>query len=466
MRMRTLAAGLAALTMTLAACGSDSKSSDTNAPTTAAAATTTVAGSTTTGDAAGSTTTAAAETTTTVPVPITGGTGEGGEIRLWLNGGDTPDAMVKYAIGEFNKAHPDVRVTFERQQWTGIVEKLTTALSSSDSPDVVELGNTQAQAFEAAGALQDLTDEKADLGGDDLLQSLVEAGTYDGKFFGVPYYAGARVIIYRKDLFTKSGISVPTTIDEMLAAAKKLKADNASTPNFSGMYLPGKNWYAALPFIWVNGGDIATQDGGKWQGELASDGSVKGLTQFQDFVEQTSGAPKDGDDAKDYIAFCNGEVGMMPAPGWKPGQIINKDDGCPDMEANIGAFAMPGLTAGTTSPAFLGGSNLAISAKSKHADLALELMKILVSPGYQKQFAEQGTIPALKSLLGDVSGSEAAVAQAKAAANSRFVPSSENWAAVEASNVLPDMTVAISGGADPKSEGSKADDAIVGMLNG
>ena len=92
-------------------------------------------------------------------------------------------------------------MTFERQQWTGIVEKLTTALSSSDSPDVIELGNTQAQAFEAAGALMDLTDKKADLGGDDLLQSLVEAGTYDGKFYGVPYYAGARVMLYRKDLF-------------------------------------------------------------------------------------------------------------------------------------------------------------------------------------------------------------------------------------------------------------------------
>ena len=400
-----------------------------------------------------------------MPVPITGGTGEGGEIRLWLNGGDTPDAMVEYAIAEFNKLHPDVRVTFERQQWTGIVEKLTTALSSNDSPDVIELGNTQAQAFEAAGALQDITDKKADLGGDDLLQSLVEAGTYDGKFFGAPYYAGARVILYRKDLFEKSGLAIPTTVDEMLAAANKLKADNASTPNFSGMYLPGKNWYAALPFIWVNGGDIATQDGGEWKGELANDGSVKGLTQYQQFVEQTSAAPKDGDDAKDYIAFCNGEVGMMPAPGWKPGQIINEDDGCPDMEANIGAFAMPGLTAGTTSPAFLGGSNLAISGKSKHADLSYELLKILLSPGFQKQFAEQGTIPALKSLLGDVSGSEGAVAQAEAAANSRFVPSSENWAAVEASNVLPDMTVAISGGADPKAEGTTADDAIVTMLN-
>ena len=273
-------------------------------------------------------------------------------------------------------------------------------------------------------------------------------------------------MLYRKDLLSASGLSVPTTIDEMLAAAKKLKADNASTANFSGMYLPGKNWFAPLPFMWVNGGDIAVQNGGSWKGMLSSDKSVAGLTQFQQFVNDTSGAPKDGDDSKDYLAFCNGEVGMMPAPGWKPGQIINKDDGCPAMEANIGAFALPGLTAGTTSPAFLGGSNLAVSAASKHTDLATELLKILVSKDYQKQFAANGTIPALKSLLGSVSGSEAAKAQAKAAENSRFVPSSENWAAVEAANILPDMIVAIEGGADVKSEAAKADAAIEAILNG
>jgi len=462
MRMRKIAAGLAVLSMALAACGSDEKDSGaTSAATTTAAAATTPAAT----DAPAETD-APAPTDSTEPPPITGGTGEGGEIRLWLNGGDTPDDFVEYAIGEFTKVHPDVKVTFERQQWTGIVEKLTTSLSSSDSPDVIELGNTQAQAFEAAGALLDLTDKKAELGGDDLLQSLVEAGTYDGHFYGVPYYAGARVVLYRKDLFEASGLSVPTTLDELLAAATKLKADNASTPNFSGMYLPGKNWYAALSFIWVNGGDIAVQDGDSWKGDLSSPESIAGLTQFQQLVEQTSGAPKDGDDSKDYIAFCNGEVGMMPAPGWKPGQIINPDDGCPDMEANIGAFAMPGLTADTTSPAFLGGSNLAISANSAHPDLAYELLQILISKGYQKQFADQGTIPALKSLLGDISGSESAVAQAKAAENSRFVPSSENWAAVEASSILPDMIVAISSGADVADEAAKADSAIEEILNG
>ena len=95
---------------------------------------------------------------------------------------------------------------------------------------------------------------------------------------------------------------------------------------------------------------------------------------------------------------------MMPAPGWKPGQIINPDDGCPDMEANIGVFAMPGTAAGTTAPVFLGGSNLASRSNSEKQELAYDLLKILASPGFQEQFAASGTIPALKSVLGQRRG--------------------------------------------------------------
>ena len=386
-------------------------------------------------------------------------------IRLWLNGEDTPQAMVDYAVAEFTKLHPQDKVVFERQQWTGIVEKLTTALSSNDSPDVVELGNTQAQAFEAAGALTDLSGRKADLGGDDLVQSLVEAGTYDGKFYGVPYYGGARIVVYRKDLLKKSGLSVPTTTQEFVDAGIKLKADNASVPGFSGIYFPGKYWYAALPFIWDNGGDIAAKDGGSWKGKLSSPGSLTGLQTVKTIMDKASGAPKDSDESKDYVAFCKNQVGMLMGPGWKVGQILDPKDGCPKLKNVVGAFALPGKS-GSTAPAFLGGSNLAVSAKSKNQALALDLIKIMTGDGYQKQFAAKGLLPAKKSLLDAVSGDEAAKAQAEAAKNSRFVPSSEKWAGVEASTVLPDMLVAIAGGADVATEAKKADAAIESSLNG
>ena len=208
------------------------------------------------------------------------------------------------------------------------------------------------------------------------------------------------------------------------------------------------------------------KEGEEWVGTLDTPESIAGLEFFKEVFDRANAAPADADDANDYLAFCAGEVGMMPAPGWKPGQIINEDDGCPDMEAQIGVFPLPGSSPGTTSPVFLGGSNLGIPTNSENQELAYELLKILVSAGYQKQFAEAGVIPALKSELASVTGSEAAVAQAKAAENSRFVPTSEHWADVEAANVLPDMLVEIAQGGDIAAAAANADAAIEAALNG
>ena len=151
---------------------------------------------------------------------------------------------------------------------------------------------------------------------------------------------------------------------------------------------------------------------------------------------------------------------MLMGPGWKLGQILNEKDGCPAMEDKIGAFALPGQTPAPTAPAFLGGSNLAISANSENPELAYDLLKIMVGEGYQKQFAELGHHP----------GAEVAARTRSAATpgrrprptrrpNSRFVPSSENWAGVEASTVLPDMLVAIAQGGDVEGEAAQADEA-------
>jgi N,N'-diacetylchitobiose transport system substrate-binding protein len=387
-------------------------------------------------------------------------------IRLWLNGGDTPDALVQYGISQFKTLHPNDDVQFERQQWTGIVEKLTTSLSSSDSPDVIELGNTQAQAFEAAGALDDLSPVRGSLGGSDFLRSLADAGTYKGKFYAAPYYAGARIVVYRKDLLRKSHVAVPRTLNQFVAAGIKLKQDNAKTAGFSGIYFPGKYWFAALPFIWSNGGDIAVNRNGSWVGTLSSPASQRGLAQVKTVMDKANGAPKDGDESKDYIAFCKNQVAMLPAPGWKVGQILNTTDGCPGMKNKIGVFALPGARAGSTAPVFLGGSNIAVAARSANKDLARDLVRILTGLDYQKRFAALGVIPARAAALGSVAGDAAAKTQAIAARNSRFVPTSENWASVESAQIIPDMLVTIARGGNVAKAAKKADRAIAGKLNG
>ncbi len=85
-------------------------------------------------------------------------------------------------------------------------------------------------------------------------------------------------------------------------------------------------------------------------GQLDSPESIEGLEYFKQVFDEANAAPADTDDANDYLAFCAGEVGMMPAPGWKIGQILNEEDGCPELEGKVGAFALPGNTAGDDGP--------------------------------------------------------------------------------------------------------------------
>ena len=97
-------------------------------------------------------------------------------------------------------------VEVERQEWDGLVNRLATVLPTDDSPDIFEVGNTQAQASRRP-ALVDLTEFKEDLGGDDLVDSLVESGTYDGQFYGARYYGGARIVVYRRTCSSRTSRS-------------------------------------------------------------------------------------------------------------------------------------------------------------------------------------------------------------------------------------------------------------------
>ena len=145
----------------------------------------------------------------------------------------------------------------------------------------------------------------------------------------MPYYAGSKYIFYRKDLFEAAGIEVPTTMDEFVQAAIDLKAANPDPANFSGFWFPGQDWRNAVAFVWDAGGDLAVEDGDEWKGSLSSPESVEGLETVQTLMEQASGAAKDGNEENPQTPFCNGEVGMLSAPGWVKGLIEDPETGLP-----------------------------------------------------------------------------------------------------------------------------------------
>jgi multiple sugar transport system substrate-binding protein len=54
--------------------------------------------------------------------------------------------------------------------------------------------------------------------------------TYNGKLYGLPYYADTISFIYNKKILADAGIAVPTTWEEVMAAAEKLKAGGMEKP--------------------------------------------------------------------------------------------------------------------------------------------------------------------------------------------------------------------------------------------
>jgi N,N'-diacetylchitobiose transport system substrate-binding protein len=240
---------------------------------------------------------------------------------------------------------------------------------------------------------------------------------------------------------------------------------HSSDPNFSALYFPGKYWYAALPFVWDFGGDIATQSGGKWQGSLNTSGSEQGLTTLNNLVSKLSRADKTGDEAKQDAAFAQGHIAMIIANGWEVGVITDPKAGDPTLLPKLGAFPIPSHNSGQTAPVFLGGSDLGIAAKSQHQDLAREWVKLLGGTKFQSQMVTVGgVIPNTTTLVSLSTGLPAIFAAA--AKNSRFTPNSPNWANVESANVLQNMLSSIFTGKSSIDDATKsASNQIAQILN-
>ena len=393
------------------------------------------------------------------------GTPAPAQLRVWLNGTDTPQDARDYLVKTFEAQNPGSTLVIEEQQWTGLVDKLTTSLSSNDTPDIVEMGNTQSPAFTSSGALLDLSDIKDTIGGDDLLPGFVEAGSWDGKLYAAPYYSGARIVFYNTAQYATAGVQVPTTLDEYVANGEKLAQ---ALPGVSGVYFPGKDWYNALPFIWENGGEIAVQKDGKWEAQMSSDASVKGIEQVQQLMTTASLAPKDGDETEAWVPFRTEKAATLSAPSWAYWSIVadeNKADTA--LTKTVGFYALPGKNGGAAQ-VFAGGSNIGISAKSAHPELAKSALEIMLSDDYQTLLAKAGLVPAKKALGSQVAAATPELAKiiSDAAANAKLTPASPKWADVEAKGLLQDFFVQVAAGGDVKTLATALDERIDSILNG
>ncbi len=234
--------------------------------------------------------------------------------------------------------------------------------------------------------------------------SIIQSQTVNGKLVALPIFTDAPALYYRKDLLDKYGVAVPTTWDELTAAAQKIQDGERAAGNadFWGYVWQG-NAYEGLTcnaLEWIKsfgGGQIVEPDGTI---SVNNPNAVKALETAKGWVGTIS--------PEGVLAYQEEEARGL----WQTGNAAFMRNwpyayglGNGDDSAVKGKFAVATLPKGTaddTSAATLGGWNVAVSKYSKHQDIAISLALYLAGPEAQKQRAIAETnLPTIVALYDD-----------------------------------------------------------------
>ncbi|MFI5770351.1 extracellular solute-binding protein [Streptomyces sp. NPDC051658] len=398
-----------------------------------------------------------------------GGRADGNGLTVWL----TVDAreswpeMVASANARFAKKHPGVKVDVQYQQWTTKNQKLDAVLAGRNVPDVVEMGNSETTNYIVNEAFAPLDPKTFERSGQ-WLPALADACRLDNRTYCVPYYAGARVGVYRTDYFKSTGIThAPRTYPELISDLDRLKAKyGAEDPGFSAFYMPGRYWSAAMGFVKDAGGEMAVEKDGRWQGALSSPKSVAGLTTWKKLLDDYYVGDRAKDNGDQPAVVGQGKVGVFYGNTWEAQAAADaRSGGDPRLKGKFATFAFPGPS-GKLLPPFLGGSTLAVPAKSRNQELAADWIRVFTDGESQRKLIAANTLPNNTVQLADVAAGGINGPAAQAAARGWVTPLAPGWTSVEKSNVLPEMLERIATGkASVRDAAREADRRIDAVIN-
>ena len=308
----------------------------------------------------------------------------------WVSGIDA-------LVAKYEAENPGVTIKVENvgccdQQYT----KLQTVIQAgSGAPDLAQFDYPVVASFALSGGLADITDLVSPGLQDKFVPSAWDSVTANGKVYGVPQDVAPTVMYYRKDIFDRLGLQVPTTWDEFATTAAAVRA---ADPNVYMTFADPGNQEPATAAMWaqqtwpwrVTAPDAVSVDlqnqGAKnwadlWTGMLQKD-QVEVATQGSDewFKSMTDGR---------YATWIIGAWGVYALQG----QI-------PSGSGLWRAAPMPQWTAGANASAASGGGATAVLAQSKHQAEAAKFAEWLNSSDEGAAgLSDLGLMPAARSFI-------------------------------------------------------------------
>ncbi len=281
--------------------------------------------------------------------------------------------------------------------------KVQTGFAAKQLPDVMDPPFTDLTIGWGRQGILSVVDEVLNkLGRDDFAKPLVNALTYKGKLYGMPWMTNPQLMFYRKDWLADKGLKI-TSWDEWISVAK----------TFTGKNPAGKDGYG-------QGGFMAPVHQGPWVADWL--GTNGGLT-FDEKWNLVLGTHKPNFESLDYMkrlsayfqpGAANNNYGdtnnlftdqviaiALSSTTFVNGVIKNK----PELVDKVGIQDIPqGPSGKGDRGGFLGCYSLAICTTSQHQDQAKDFFTWLFDPAvYIRVFKtiDFGHVPVRVSVAND-----------------------------------------------------------------
>src|SRR5467141_4924369 len=192
-----------------------------------------------------------------------GGGGGGGTTTITLAAVDNPSmADLKKLVPDFQASHQNITVKIVTLPEDVLRQQVTQDVAASSGRyDLFTIGTYEVPLWAKKGWIENLSPyiaKDSSYAPDDLIPGIKTALSYQSNLYAVPFYGESSMLMYRKDLLSAAGVTMPDhpTWDQVAAAAQKV---NSSTIN--GICLRGlPGWGEQLAPL----DTVVNTYGGRW----------------------------------------------------------------------------------------------------------------------------------------------------------------------------------------------------------
>jgi sorbitol/mannitol transport system substrate-binding protein len=297
---------------------------------------------------------------------------------------------IQQLSSEFKKDHPNLNLRFVTLPENELRDRVTQDIATKGGQyDVVMIGTYETPIWAKNGWLTKLGSyaNKGDYDVNDLIPPVREALSYQNNLYAVPFYGESSFLMYRKDLFAKAGITMPShpTWAQVASYAQKL---NDPKHNVAGICLRGlPGWGEVLAPL----DTVINTFGGQWYDEhwnakLTSPDTKRAVQFYVDLVRKYGepGAPNAG------FSECLTSTSQGNAAMWYDATVgagSLEDPKTSKVAGKMGYVAAP--VDKTKSSGWLWAWSLAIPETSKRKDAAWQFVSWATSKKYLKLAGEK-----------------------------------------------------------------------------